>query len=173
MANLAELALQSAALKALADAVAVERKTVQAAMQSELETTGAARVDASLPDGSAVASVSRTQPKLTARVVDDEAFLAWVRDTAPSEVTSRVVTEVRPAFQAALLAQMTAAGATEVPDKVTGEVTDVPGVEVTAGRAMTHSVRLSKDGAALIADAWRAGHLAHLDLPRLMQGNPA
>lgn len=165
--NLAELALKSAALKTLADAVAAERKTVQAAMQKELETTGAARVDAELPDGTKVAAVSRSQPTAAPVVTDDEAFTKWVRETAPTEVTSRVVTEVRPAFRAALLAQMAAAGAAEVPDRGTGEITGVPGIEVRAGRATTHSVRLAKGGADAIAEAWRDGALAYLELPQL------
>ena len=172
MANLAELALRSAALKTLADAVAAERKTVQAAMQQELETTGAARVDAELPDGTKVGSVSLTKPSAVAQVTDSEAFTAWVRETAPSEITSRVVTEIRPAFRTALLAQMTASGASEVPDRETGEIAGVPGVEVVAPRSTTHSVRLATGGADRIATAWRAGDLAHLDLPQLVPGSP-
>lgn len=170
MADLAELALKSAVYKALADAVLAERKAVQAAMQSELEATGAARVDASLPDGVDVASVSRSRPRRVARVVDEEAFLGWVRETAPMEVVSRVVTEVRPAYVSALLEQMTALGVAAVPDRATGELTDVPGVEVAAGRAGSHSVRLTDGSAGRIAEAWASGDLAWLDLPQLVAG---
>jgi hypothetical protein len=165
--DMKSLALRSAALKTLADAVAAERKAVQAEMQAALEATGASQVPATLPDGTKVGTCSVTVPKPAAQVVDDEAFLAWVRETAPSEVTSRVVTEVRPAYRAGLLAEMTAAGSAEVPDRETGEVLPVPGVEVRAGRATTHSVRLAKGGAEAIAEAWRGGALAHLELPQL------
>jgi hypothetical protein len=167
MANLADLALREAALKTLADAVAAELKAVKAEMQDGLEASGAARVDAKLPDGTKVAAISVTVPKGAAQVVDEDQFIKWVRETAPSEVTSRVVTEVRPAYRAGLLAEMTAAGTPEVPDRATGEVLPVPGVEVRAGRATTHSVRLAKGGAEAIAEAWRGGALAHLELPQL------
>jgi hypothetical protein len=164
------LALREVALKALADQIGGELKKVKAEMQAALEESGAARVDASLADGTKIGSVSAVQPKPTAAVTDDSAFLAWVRETAPGEVTSRVVTEVRPAYRTALLAEMTAAGAAEVPDRQTGEIGPVPGVEITAGRATTHSVRLVKGGADAIGVAWRSGGLAHLDLPQLTPG---
>lgn len=168
--DMKDLALREAALKSLADAVAAELKTVKTEMQTELESSGASQVPAVLPDGTKVGTVSRTESKAAAQVVDDEAFLAWVRETAPSEVKSRVVTEIRPAYQAALLAQMTAAGTAEIPDKETGEITEVPGVEVRAGRATTHSVRLAKGGAEQIIAAWQSGQLAHLDVPQLTAG---
>lgn len=168
--SMKDLALQEAALKTLAERVAAELKTVKAAMQAELEASGASQVPAELPDGTKVATVSRSTPKATAVVVDDELFVKWVSETAPSEVKSRVVTEVRPAFRAALLAQMTASGAAEVPDKETGEIAEVPGVAVQTARATTHSVRLAKDGADAIITAWQAGDLGHLDLPQLGAG---
>lgn len=169
--DMPELALQEAALKTLADRVAEEMKAVKAAMQAELESSGASQVPAVLPDGTKVGTASLTVPKAAAQVVDGEAFMEWVRDTAPSEITSRVVTEVRPAFRAALLAQMTAAGAAEVPDRATGEIAEVPGVEVRAGRATTHSMRLTKDGADRIIAAWQSGALARVDLPQLTGGD--
>ncbi|MBW1603443.1 hypothetical protein JJV70_15285 [Streptomyces sp. JJ66] len=171
MANLAELALREAALKTLADAVGEQLRAVKAAMQQELEITGASRVDATLPDGTKVATISRTSPKATAVVTDEDAFLAWVRQAAPSEVVSRVVTEVRPAYRASLLAQMTAAGVAEVADAATGELSGVPGVEVRAGRATTHSVRHAKGGGEAIITAWRDCKLTHLDLPQLVSGH--
>lgn len=168
--SMKDLALQEAALKTLADRVAAELKDVKPAMQAELEESGASQVPAELPDGTKVATVSRSTPKATAAVTDEDLFVKWVRETAPTEVKSRVVTEVRPAFRAALLAQMTASGAAEVPDKETGEIAEVPGVEVRAGRSTTHSVRLAKDGADAIIAAWRDGALGHLDLPQLGAG---
>jgi len=164
------LALREVALKALADQIGGELKKVKAEMQAALEESGAARVDAELADGTKVGSVSAVQPKPAAAVTDDAAFLAWVRSTAPGEVVSRVVTEVRPAYRAALLAEMTAAGAAEIPDRQTGEIAPVPGVEITAGRATTHSARLAKGGPEAIGEAWRRGELAHLDLPQLAPG---
>lgn len=165
--DMKDLANAEAALKVLADAVKDQLADVRERMQKEMESSGADRVPAILPDGTKVATVSLTTPKPIARVADEEALRAWVRDHAPGEITSRVVTEIRPAYLSSLLAQITAAGSPELPDSETGEIGQVPGVEVSAGRVTTHSVRLAKDGATLIAAAWRAGELAHLDLPQL------
>ncbi|MEU9760242.1 hypothetical protein AB0D98_10840 [Streptomyces sp. NPDC047987] len=168
--NLQQLALEEAALKALADTVNDRLKAVKAEMQEALTTGGVGRVDATLPDGTKVATISRTDPKPAATVVDPEAFLAWVRANSPHNVVSRLVTEVRPAYQAALLAEMTAAGTAEVSDKETGVVEEVPGVEIRATRSTTHSVRPTKTGRDQIAEAWRSGALAHLSLPQITGG---
>jgi hypothetical protein len=165
--DLQALAIEEAALKTLADAVNDRLKEVKATMQEALVTSGASRVDAALPDGTKVATISRSDPKPAAVVTDSDAFLKWVRTYSPHNVTSRVVTEVRPAYTTALLAEMTAAGTAVVADKETGVVEDVPGVEVRATRSLTHSVRPTKDGREAIAAAWRDGKLAHLNLPQI------
>lgn len=171
--DMKQLALREAALKTLLDAVSDQLEAVKGQMQAALEETGASRVDAALPDGTKVGTISRTTPKPKAVVTDGDLFLKWVREHAPSEITSRVVTEVRPSFQTALLAQMTASGTAEIPDPATGEITEVPGVELRTPRAATHSARLAKGGADAIVAAWRGGHLAHLDLPQLAAGGTA
>ncbi|MFF4943698.1 hypothetical protein [Streptomyces rubiginosohelvolus] len=165
--SMQQLALEEAALKTLADTVMDRLKAVKAEMQEALTTGGVGKVDATLPDGTKVAVISRTDSKPAAVVTDPEAFLAWVRANRPSEVTTRLVTEVRPAYTTALLAEMTAAGTAEVSDKETGVVDAVPGVEIRATRSTTHSVRPTKDGRDLIAEAWRTGALGHLNLPQL------
>jgi hypothetical protein len=165
--DLQQLAIEEAALKTLLDAVGDRLKEVKNAMQEALIETGASRVDAALPDGTKVATISRTDPKPTAVVVDDKAFLEWVRKYSPHNVTTRLVTEVRPAYTAALLTEMTAAGSAVVADKETGVVEDVPGVEVRATRSLTHSVRPTKDGRDAIAKAWRDGQLSHLTIPQI------
>jgi hypothetical protein len=171
MTDMQQLALESAALKALADTILARQKEVRAEMQAALTETGVGRVDAKLPGGVKVGTISRSDPKPAAVVTDAGAFLAWVRETAKDEVTSRVVTEVRPAYAAALLAEMTAAGTPTWCDRETGEVHDVPGVEVRATRAASHSVRLAAGGADLIAEAWRSGLLGHLAaLPQIAAG---
>jgi hypothetical protein len=165
--DLSQLALEEAALKTLADAVLDRLKEVKTAMQEALTEGGVKTVEASLPDGTKVATISRSDPKPAAVVTDDKAFLEFVRTYSPHNVTSRVVTEVRPAYTTALLAEMTAAGVAVVADKETGVVEDVPGVEVRATRSLTHSVRPTKDGREAIAAAWRDGKLAHLELPQI------
>jgi hypothetical protein len=168
--DMQQLALEEAALKALSDAITDRLKEVKAEMQEALETTGASRVEAKLPDGTKVATISRTEPKPAAVVVDPEKFLAWAREHSPANITSRLVTEVRPAYQAALLAELTAVGAPVWADKETGEAIDVDGVEIKATRGRTHSVRPVDGGREAIAEAWRTGALAHLALPQIAAG---
>lgn len=168
--DMQQLALQEAALKSLADKIGEQLKATRAAMQEAMDTSGASRVAATLPDGTKVGTISATEPKPAAIVVDEEKFRAWVREHSPANHVSRVVHEVRPAYQAALLAEMTAAGVAEWADRETGEVFEVPGVEIKATRARGHSVRLADGGADLIGEAWRTGALAHLDLLQITAG---
>ncbi|MFE4420372.1 hypothetical protein [Streptomyces sp. NPDC056817] len=168
--DIAQLALEEAALKALADTVNDRLKEVKNAMQKQLVDNGISKVTASLPDGTKVATISRSDAKPAAVVIDDDAFLTFVRSIAPDEISTRLVTEVRPAYRTSLLAQMTAAGVARVVNTETGELYDVPGVEVKATRALTHSVRPSTGGKEAIAEAWRTGQLAHLNPFQLEAG---
>lgn len=171
--SLTDLAAREAVLKAIADAIGDELKVVRAAVQTELDKSrGVQQVAAILPDGRQVAKVSLTDPAPAAVVTDPELFVAWVRDHHPDKtaVTRRVVTEVRPATQVALLAEMTAAGVPQWCDTETGEVHTVPGVEIRATRARSHSVRFDKGGRDRVAEAWRSGALASLVLPELTAG---
>lgn len=168
--NLKALAQREAVLKALYETIGEELKScraqVQAGIDEAAETTGLRQIVAELPDGTVVAKIGLSDPKPEARVVDEAAFLAWVRESHPGEVERRLVTEVRPAFEAKLLSEMTGAG---VPcDPSTGEV--VPGVQIRATRSRTHAVRFEKQGRADVAAAWQAGQLAHLVLPELTGG---
>lgn len=168
--DMQQLALEEAALKTLADTITDRLKVVKADMQDALTTSGVGRVDATLPDGTKVAVISRTDSKPAAVVVDSDAFLKWVHANSPHNVVTRLVTEVRPAYATALMAEMTAAGTAEVSDKETGVVDSVPGVEIRATRSTTHSVRPTKNGRELIAEAWRTGALSHLPLPQITGG---
>lgn len=161
-----QFAIEEAALKTLADAVLARLKVVKAAMQDELVASGVSRVDAILPNGTKVATISRTTASMEAKITDQDAFLTWVRNYAATEVVTRLVTEVRPAFTTQLLAEMTAAGRPEIVDKATGVVEAVPGVEIRPARSTSHSVRPVKNGGALIAAAMRAGQIA--TIPELL-----
>lgn len=163
--TLMDLALREAALKTLADTIGDELKTVKREMHVALASSGATQAAALLPDGTKVGTSSLSVPKPTARVVDEAGFTEWVAEHAPAET----VTVVREAYRKALLAEWSAAGAAEVADPETGEITAVPGVEVSRGEP-THTVRLTTDGAARIAAAWRDGQLAHLDLLQVAAG---
>lgn len=168
--DLAQLALEEAALKALADTVNDRLKEVKNAMQEQLVANGISKVTASLQDGTKVATISRSEAKPAAVVVDDEEFLSFVRSIAPEEISTRLVTEVRPAYRTSVLAQMTAAGIARIVNTETGELHDVPGVEIRATRSLTHSVRPTTGGKEAIAEAWRNGQLAHLNLLQIEAG---
>jgi hypothetical protein len=171
-ATVADAITREAALKALLDAIDGEYKTARAAVQQALDeqatATGAKSFDALLPGGVKVGTVTLTGGETAARVVDEAEFIEWVRASYPSEMTVRVVREVRPAWLTAFLGQMTAAGAAV--DTATGEA--VPGVEIKPSRARSHSVRFGKTGRADVAEAWRAGGLASLVLPALAPPAP-
>lgn len=168
--NMANLALEETALKTVIDAFTTRLKVVRADMQAAMDTTGVSRLEATLPDGTKVGTVSLTNPKPTATVTDPDRFLEWVRVHSPANITTRLVTEVRPAYTTALLAEMTAAGVTEVADRDTGVVEEVPGVEIRATRSRTHSARPAEGALETILAAWRTGQLAHLNLPQLTAG---
>jgi hypothetical protein len=167
--NLREAAAEEAVLKTLLDVVDAEYKAKRAAVQHLLdevrETTGTTRIDAALPDGTVVAKIGASDPKPEAKVVDVDAFRAWVQSAYPDEVERKFVpaawsTSVRSSFAEKLLGQMTAAGV--VCDPETGET--VPGVEIRATRARTHAVRFEKSGRADIIAAFQAGRLSLPDL---------
>lgn len=172
--GLKEAAQREALLRVVHDRVKAQydaaRDEVQRELDAAKETTGTTRVSVELPDGRPLATTSRTSPKPEARVTDPAEFLAWVRETYPPEVVSRVVTEVRTAFATRLLREMTAAGTAQICDTETGEVHDVPGVEVRPWRRATHSVRLADGAEDAIAEAWQAGTLTALVLPQLAEG---
>ena len=162
--NLRELALEEATLKALADKVSDRLKAVRGELQSGLDAaeqeTGTRQIAAALPDGTPVATLSLTDPKPEAQVTDADTFKAWVMSTFPGEIERRFVTEVRTAFLGKVLDEMTAAGVPRLVDKETGELHDVPGVEIKATRSRNHSLRFKPTGRDDIAAAWAAGALA-------------
>lgn len=172
LSNLTKLASDEAVLKALADAVAARLRAVRADMQEALDATGGVRqVSANLPDGTEVAKISLTDPKPEAVITNPDAFRDWVVKNAPSEISRRVVTEVRDSYKALLLNQMTASGRPEICDTETGVLETVPGVEVKATRARSHSVRFAKTGKDAIGEAWRNGQLAADLMPQLGAGD--
>jgi hypothetical protein len=171
MSELAELAQSEAVLKALADAVGARLKEVRAELQNTLDdSTGVRSVAATLPCGGEVATITATGGRAEAIVTDPDAFLKWVLTTAPTEVSRRVVTEVRAAFAAGLLNQMTAIGRPEIADRETGVIETVPGVEIRAIRGRSHRLTFTKDGRGRIGAAWRDGSLA-AHLPELVDGS--
>lgn len=172
--NLKEAAAREAALKTLLDVVDAEYKAARAETRTALEAasqeTGVRQVAVSLPDGPDIATVSLSSGEAAAKVVDEEAFTAWVLANYGSEIERKFITTVRQAFTDRLLKEMTAAGAAEYADPETGVIHDVPGVEIAPARARTHSVRFKKDGRQQVMAALREGHLIAAVLPELTAG---
>lgn len=173
--TVAEAITTEAVLKTLLDEIDAQYKAARAAVQAALDTqqqeTGGTKFDATIPgaDGPVkVGTVSLSSGSAAAQVTDGEAFLAWARKAYPTEVQPRVTFEIQPAWRTALLARATAAGAPV--DTETGE--EIPGVEMRAARARTHSVRFGKDGRAAVGEAWRGGRLGRV-LPALAPAQPA
>lgn len=171
--SLKDIAARAAVLSTLHDAIGEQLKAAKKELQAELkaakEETGTQKVGVSLPDGRDVGTASLVQPKAVAVVTDEAAFLNWARTVRPGEVVRRFVTEVRPAWQARVLKELTAAGVAQWCDKDTGEVHDVPGVQIQ-GRAAYTRLTVPEEGTAAIADAWREGRLTAAVLPELTTG---
>lgn len=172
--NLKEAATREAALKTLLDTVKAAyddaRKETRAALESAGQESGIRQVAVGLPGGPDVATVSLSAGSAEARVVDEEAFTAWVIANYGSEIERKFVTVVRLAFVDRLLKEMTAAGGTEWADPETGVIHEVPGVAFAATKARTHSVRFKKDGRDKVMQAWREGRLTAAVLPELTAG---
>jgi hypothetical protein len=173
--NLKDIAARTAVLTALADVINEELKTSKRELQEGLKTakaeTGAQQIGMELPDGQDIGKVSLVQPKAAATITNPELFLAWAREVRPTEVATRLVTEVRPAWQALILKQITAAGTTEWADPDNGVIHTVPGVELQ-GRAAYTRMTVPDEGKAAIAQAWRDRRLPSHVLPALTAGSP-
>lgn len=161
--------------KAYADA----RRDAHDLLEQQHKATGSTKTDATLPDGTKVGSVSRQGGDKEAKVTDEDAFRAWVRDAYPTEhvveiIPMQVRTSVRTSFAAKILAEATAADAVRYADPATGVIHDVPGVEILPSRAASHRITYGRGSKAqpvagrdLVAQAWREGHLAAHVLPIL------
>ncbi|MFI5883515.1 hypothetical protein [Streptomyces sp. NPDC051554] len=182
-----EAVTRQAVLGALLDEVKGAYKDAKTAADDLLDKAykagGTTKFDALLPDGTKVGSSSRQGGECEAQVVDAELFRSWVRDRFPTEhvvefVPAQVVTAVRPGFTGKVLAEATAAGTAKYADPGTGEVHDVPGVELKPSRAASHRLTYTRGsraqpagGRELVAVAWRAGDLVE-HLPALAPTAP-
>jgi hypothetical protein len=88
--------------------------------------------------------VSLTEPKITAQVTDREAFLKYVTEARPTEVET--VTVVRPAYETALLAELTQRGAIVDRDGM-----EVSGVEFRAASTPSQRFEAADNAAELLA----------------------
>lgn len=107
--------------------VADELKDIERAAKADLmelaDATGATSFTAKDDDGTKLGTVSKSEGRVSAKVVDDDALLAWVKANRPDQLRQ----VVEDAYVKALL--KTAVENGDAVDERTGEV--IPGIEVT------------------------------------------
>lgn len=171
--NVKEAAARAAVLdtlhKAIGDELKAAKRDLEAGLRVAKAETGTQKVTISLDEQQDIGTASLVQPAAVAVVTDIEKYKAWVVDHYMSEIERRFVTEVRASFTARVLKEMTAAGVAQWADPDTGEIHDVPGVEMQ-GRAAYTRMTVPDAGKQAIATAWQSGALAHLVLPQLTAG---
>lgn len=171
--NVKEAAARAAVLdtlhKAIGDELKAAKRELEDGLRAAKAETGTQKVTISLSEQQDIGTASLVQPAAAAVVADAEKFKAWVMDNYGSEIERRFVTEVRASFTARLLKEMTAAGIAQWADPETGEIHDVPGVEMQ-GRAAYTRLTVPEAGKQAVAQAWQSGALAHMVLPELTAG---
>ncbi|MFG2650932.1 hypothetical protein [Streptomyces sp. NPDC048436] len=177
-------AVLGALLDHVKDAYTGAKSEADDLLERQYKASGTTKIDATLPDGTKVGSVSRQGGEREATVTDADAFRGWVRDHFPTEhvvefIPAQVVTSVRPGFSGRVLSEATAAGAARYLDEASGVVHDVPGVEIRPSRAASHRLTYTRGskaqpaaGRELVTAAWRTGTLAD-HLPALAPSPPA
>ncbi|HVK34058.1 MAG TPA: hypothetical protein VM428_00215 [Microlunatus sp.] len=170
--SLKDTATRVAILDTLAKHITDQLKAAKAELETGLRAakaeTGTKTIAVDLA-GTDIGKATLVQKGPAATVTDDKALLAWVREVAPTEISTRLVTEVRPSWLAVLKKQIEATGSTEWADPETGVIHDVPGISLV-GRAAYTQVTIPADGKTAIAEAWRSGALTTMVLPELTAG---
>lgn len=110
MSQARQLALRLAAIKAVKDVVTAAEKAAKAEAADVLDPGD--RKNAVTDDGASVGTITYAQPSDALRVVDESAFLAWVKQNRPSAV----VESVRESDKTSILTAAQATG--ELPDGV-------------------------------------------------------
>ncbi len=155
--NLPAVSQRELAKALLIHKVLGERMKSARATSAEALLAGAEPGDRSavkLPDGELLGAVTVANGRRSPRVVDQEKLTAWVAEHCPTEVEVVYETRIRQAFQTVLLAAVVDHGGWL--DPATGEVQDVPGVEVNAGDPYL-VVKPVTGADQLVERAWRSG----------------
>lgn len=156
--KLSEIALRLAAIKAVDERLTKMWEDVRALAAEELDAGD--RKAAKLPSGTTVGNVSKTDPKPTtkAKVVDEAAFLKWVKKNRKSAIVERV----RESDQRSIL---------EAIDE-TGEIPDGVDLVESCGRPNVTVTQTEAQRDALVA-AWRAGEIELPDVLAIEAGEPS
>lgn len=167
--SLKEQATRVAILDTLAKTIANELKAAKADLETGLRAakaeTGTQTIAVDL-NGTDIGKATLVQSKAAATVTDEAALLAWVRTVAPTEITTRLVTEIRPAWLTQLKKQIDAVGTPEWADPDTGVIHEVPGIDMV-GRAAYTRLTIPDEGKRAIATAWRDRLLDAVVMPEL------
>lgn len=155
--------------KAIGDELKAAKRELEDGLRAAKAETGTQKIAISLDEQQDIGAATLVQPAAAAIVTNDEKYKAWVMDHYASEIKRKFVTEVRAAFTARLLKEMTAAGVAQWADPETGEIHDVPGVEMQGRTAYTR-MTVPDAGKQAIVEAWQSGALSHLVLPQLTAG---
>lgn len=106
--SLKEDATTVAVLRALRDVIDAEyeaaRLRVFAGLREARDEVGLKSMRVTLPDGTPIATVTLIDPKPTAVVGDEAAFVAWVADRYPGEIETQI--RVRPSWQRKFLSEL-------------------------------------------------------------------
>lgn len=150
-----DLAARFAVLKTISTKVGDAKKAADCEIRDTW--TPGDRLTAKLPDGTAIASVTLSNGKTTAKLTDQAAYEEWVARAHPDEIETVTITRVKPEFTERTLSAARQLG--EPVDAATGEM--VPGVSVEQGDPYP-TTRLSAGAAEAIARAWQDGELAEM-----------
>lgn len=148
MSDLPATARRVAALKVFEAAVNGEKEGAREALLDELLALGVERLRITMPDGTPLGLAVLSGGKETAKVVDEQAFLAWVRKNAPQEL----VETVRDSYRKSVLKRVKSGE--EVPD----------GVEL-GETALGTTVTLAEGASEVVLTALRSGLIEPLALP--------
>lgn len=148
MSDLQTAARRLAAIKVFEDMVSAEKHSSRAEVMQELLDAGITRLNIQMPDKTVLGTIGVTKGRETARIVDERAFLAWVRENAPEEL----IETVRDSYRRSVLKQIQGGG--EIPD----------GVEMSQGGPYP-TVRLAEGATEAVLAAVRSGVIEPLALP--------
>lgn len=119
-------------IAALEKLLAAEKAALRAE-DGQAFTKAGQREVAELPDGTPLGNVRLDAAKPAWKVTDPDAWLDYVEEAAVQHILVRAVTEVSPAYTAAVLADLVPGSATFV-DERTGELLEAPpGITWVAG----------------------------------------
>ena len=147
-----EATIRLAALKVLRDKVSAAYDQARHDAREALDPGD--RKTAYLPSGASIGTVTYTDGKTTAKIIDEAAFLAWVQRNAPDEIVTTKV--VRWSYTNAVMSRCVSDDGEAIHGE-TGEV--IPGIGFVTSASYV-SARQSDEQLEAFVKAYTAGELA-------------